>query len=186
MFSFKIAPYYFLILNLEQIYLTHKNLVYNLALNYVQNSEDAEEITQDVFLTVHQSLSSFKAEANIKTWIYRITINKSLDFLKAKKRQKRFSNLTSLFFENSPEIKHQESDFKHPGIIMEEKEAFKKLFETINQLPDNQKTVLILSKIENKSQKEIAEILNLTVKAVESLFQRAKKNIEKNYPNAKD
>lgn len=175
-----------LLLNLEHTYQAHKNLVFNLALNYVQNTEDAEEITQDVFLSVHQSMANFKGQSDIKTWIYRITINKSLDFLKAKKRQKRFSNLTSLFFDNSPEIKHQESDFKHPGIIMEEKEAFKKLFETINQLPDNQKTVLILSKIENKSQKEIAEILNLTVKAVESLFQRAKKNIEKNYPNPKD
>jgi RNA polymerase sigma-70 factor (ECF subfamily) len=171
---------------LEFLYQTHKDLVYNLALNYVQNSEDAEEITQDVFLSVYQSMSSFKAQANIKTWIYRITINKSLDFLKAKKRQKRFSHLTSLFFDNSSEIKFQESDFKHPGIIMEEKEAFMQLFKTINQLPDNQKTVLILSKIENKSQKEIAEIMNLSIKAVESLFQRAKKNIEKKYPNPKD
>jgi RNA polymerase sigma factor (sigma-70 family) len=67
----------------------HKDLVYNLALSYVQNSEDAEEITQDVFIAVYQSISSFKAQANIKTWIYRIAINKSLDFIKAKKRQKR-------------------------------------------------------------------------------------------------
>lgn len=162
----------------------HKDLVYNLALSYVQNSEDAEEITQDVFIAVYQSITSFKAQANIKTWIYRIAINKSLDFIKTKKRQKRFSQLTSLFFDNSSEIKYQESDFKHPGIILEEKEAIMHLFKIINQLPDNQKTVLILSKIENKSQKEIAEIMNLSIKAVEALFQRAKKNIEKKiYPN---
>jgi RNA polymerase sigma factor (sigma-70 family) len=164
----------------------HKDLVYNLALSYVQNSEDAEEITQDVFIAVHQSISSFKAQANIKTWIYRIAINKSLDFIKAKKRQKRFSHLTSLFFENSSEIKHQDSDFKHPGIILEEKEALIHLFKIINQLSDNQKTVVILSKIENKSQKEIAEIMNLSVKAIEALFQRAKKNIEKKYTHTKD
>ena len=164
----------------------HKDLVYNLALSYVQNSEDAEEITQDVFIAVNQSISSFKAQANIKTWIYRIAINKSLDFIKAKKRQKRFSHLTSIFFDNSSEIKYQESDFKHPGIVLEEKEAIMYLFKIINQLPDNQKTVLILSKIENKSQKEIAEIMNLSIKAVEALFQRAKKNIEKKYTHTKE
>ena len=161
-------------------------MVFNLALSYVQNSEDAEEITQDVFLSVHQSISTFKAQANIKTWIYRITINKSLDFLKAKKRQKRFSHFTSLFFENSSEPKYLGSDFNHPGIILEEKEAFVQLFSAINLLPDSQKTVLILSKIEDKSQKEIAEIMNISVKAVESLFQRAKNNIEKKYLKQKD
>ena len=173
-------------MNLTDIYQTHKNLVYNLALHYVQNTEDAEEITQDVFLSVHQSLVNFKAQSNIKTWIYRITINKSLDYLKAQKRIKRFGLLTSLFFDNSNEIKFEQSDCKHPGIILEEKEGLGKLFKTINQLPDNQKTVLILSKIENKSQKEIAEIMNLSVKAVESLFQRAKNNIEKKYTLQKD
>jgi RNA polymerase sigma-70 factor (ECF subfamily) len=161
-------------------------MVFNLALSYVQNFNDAEEITQDVFLSVHQSISTFKAQSNIKTWIYRITINKSLDFLKAKMRQKRLSNFTSLFFENSSEIKHQDSDFNHPGVILEHKESIMHLFKIINQLPDNQKTVLILSKIEDKSQKEIAEIMKLSVKAVESLFQRAKNNIEKKYTYTKD
>lgn len=65
-------------------------MVYNVALNYVQNIEDAEEITQDVFLKVHESLASFKKNSTIKTWIYRITINQSLDFLKKKKAKKGF------------------------------------------------------------------------------------------------
>ena len=79
LFWIKIAPH-FVFLNLENTYQAHKNLVFNLALNYVQNTEDAEEITQDVFLSVHQSMSSFKGQSDIKTWIYRITINKSLQF----------------------------------------------------------------------------------------------------------
>jgi len=172
-------------LNLENTYQAHKNLVFNLALNYVQNTEDAEEITQDVFLSVHQSMANFKGQSDIKTWIYRIAINKSLDFLKAQKRKKRFGMIASLFFEKSNEIKFEYSDFKHPGIILEEKEAFETLFRFINQLPDNQKTVLLLSKIENTPQKEIAEIMGLSVKAVESLFQRAKSNIAKKYLQTK-
>ena len=163
----------------EELYNQHKNLVYNLALQYVQNIEDAEEITQDVFVSVYEKLDSFRQESKHSTWLYRITINKSLDFLKAKKRQKRFSFFTSLFHEETGEVKHQVSDFNHPGIMMEEKEQLKKLFTLINELPDNQKTALILMKIEEKSQVETGEIMNMSPKAVESLVQRAKSNLAK-------
>jgi RNA polymerase sigma-70 factor (ECF subfamily) len=163
----------------EDIYQTHKNLVYNLSLQYVQNTEDAEEITQDVFVAIHQSIGSFKEQSKLSTWIYRITINKSLDFVKARQRKKRFGFLTSLFYDDSNEVKHDVQHFDHPGLQLEHKEALKNLFEMINQLPDNQRTALILSKIEQKSQVEIAEIMNLSSKAVESLVQRAKTSLAK-------
>lgn len=155
-----------------------------MALHYVQNREDAQEITQDVFVAVYQALDNFKQDAKISTWIYRITINKSLDFIKAKKTKKRFAFLTSLFEKDSPKIKYDNVDFDHPGVQLEQKEALEKIFSIINELPDNQKTALILSKIEQKSQNEVAEIMNLSVKAVESLLQRAKNNLAKKlYPN---
>ena len=154
-------------------------MVYNLALQYVQNQEDAEEITQDVFLSVHQNIGTFKEQSKHSTWIYRITINKSLDYLKAKQRKKRFAFITSFFHEGTNEIKHERVGFDHPGVLLEHKESLENLFREINQLPDNQKTALILSKIENKSQQEIAEIMNSTPKAVESMIQRAKTNLSK-------
>ncbi len=161
----------------EQLYHAHKRLVFNLALQYVQCVEDAEEIAQDVFLAVHQSIDSFHQHAKLTTWLYRITINKSLDFIKAKKRKKRFGIFTSIFFENSNDIKHERPTFDHPGVQLESKEALEIIFLHLNQLPDKQKTALILSKIEQKPQAEIAEIMDLSVKAVESLLQRAKKNL---------
>ncbi len=161
----------------EQIYHAHKRNVFNLALQYVQHLEEAEEITQDVFVSIHQSIDNFKEQSKLSTWIYRITINKSLDFIKAKKRKKRFGIFTSIFFENSNDVKHEKPTFDHPGVQLENKEALEKIFLQINQLPNNQKTALILSKIEQKPQAEIAEIMNLSVKAVESLLQRAKKTL---------
>jgi RNA polymerase sigma factor (sigma-70 family) len=161
----------------EDIYREHKNLVYNLTLHYVQNVEDAQEVTQDVFVSAHQSLDSFKHDSTIRTWLYRITINKSLDLIKAKQRKKRFANITSLFFENSAELKYNPAAIDHPGIELENKEATERIFRLINQLPDNQKTVLILHKIELRSQVEIAEIMDISPKAVESLMQRAKTNL---------
>jgi RNA polymerase sigma-70 factor (ECF subfamily) len=161
----------------DALFTTYKKMVYNLALQYVQNVEDAEEITQDVFVAIHHSLNTFKQNAEVSTWIYRIAINKSLDFLKAKKRKKRFGFIVSIF-------EHQETmqthAFNHPGVELEQKQAIQLIFLALNKLNDQQKTALILSKIEHKSQKEVAEIMNLTPKAVESLIGRAKNNLFKN------
>jgi len=161
----------------DEIYFEHHKMVFNLALHYVQNIEDAEEITQDVFVKVFDNLNTFKKQSSLKTWIYRMAINQSLDFIKAKKAQKR-NFLSSLFSINDSNFKFQPSNFNHPGIELEQKEACQKIFEAINQLSDNQKTALILLKIEDKSQAETAEIMNLKVNALESLFQRAKNNLE--------
>ncbi len=155
-------------------------MVYNLSLHYVQNVEDAQEITQDVFVIIYQSLDAFEEKSSLKTWIYRITINKSLDFIKARQRKKRFAFITSLFFDDSNDLKHNPTDeHNHPGVQLEDKEALAILFNHINQLPDNQKTALILHKIEQKSQVEVAEIMNLSPGAVESLIHRAKTNLSK-------
>jgi RNA polymerase sigma-70 factor (ECF subfamily) len=84
-----------------------------------------------------------------------------------------------LFHDDGNELKNLGHNFNHPGILLEQKEALESLFQHINALPDNQKTALILSKLEQKSQKEVAEIMKLSTKAVESLLQRAKTNLAK-------
>jgi RNA polymerase sigma-70 factor (ECF subfamily) len=161
----------------QEFYAQYKTLVYNVALNYVQNIEDAEEITQDVFVQLFQSIATFKQQSSLKTWIYRITINKSLDFLKHKKSQKRFF-IFGKRSENEFEIQNI-SNFEHPGVLLENKEKSKLLFGLINQLNENQKTAFILSKIDGLSNPEIAVIMQLTVSSVESLLFRAKENLKK-------
>lgn len=161
----------------DEIYTELHKMVFNLALQFVQNVEDAEEITQDVFLKVFDGLNSFKNHSSIKTWIYRIAVNQSLDFIKARRSKKR-KFLSSIFSLNDSNFKFNPTHFNHPGIELEQKEATQKIFEAINQLSEQQKTAIILLKIEGKSQNETAEIMNLNVKALESLFQRAKTNLE--------
>ena len=166
-------------MSLQELYTKYGKLVYNLSLQYVQNKEDAEEITQDVFVAIHLSIDGFKEQSKISTWIYRITINKSLDFIRSKNRKRRFAVLTSLFFADGNEAHVETSHFNNPGVLMEQKEKLQHIYQFINELPPNQKTALILNKLENKSQQEIAEIMNLSPKAVESLIQRAKVGLEK-------
>lgn len=163
------------------IYQNYKLLVYNVALQYVQNTEDAEEVMQDVFMKVHQSLDKFESQSTLKTWIYRITINHSLDFLKKKKSKRHF-----FIFGRKSESEHEVnniSTFEHPGILMENKEEAKILFDVINTLPDNQKTAFILSKIDGLSNPEVAEIMNTSISSIESLLFRAKKSLQEKLSN---
>jgi len=124
-------------MQIEQLYQDYKNMVFNLALQYLQNLEDAEEVTQDVFVQVYFKLDQFRQESKLSTWIYKICVNQCLD-----------------------------------------KESVQRIFNCINELKENQKTVIILSKIEKLNNREIAEILNITTKAVESLLFRSKQILE--------
>ncbi|GAB3723637.1 RNA polymerase sigma factor [Flavobacterium koreense] len=163
------------------IYNQYKVLVYNVALHYLQNVEDAEEITQDVFVQVHNSLDSFKENSSLKTWIYRITINKSLDFIKHKNSVKRFF----IFGKKSENEKELEilSNFEHPGIDLVNKENAAILFKVINELTENQKTAFILSKLDGLSNTEISEIMNVSISSVESLVFRAKTTLKEKLSN---
>jgi RNA polymerase sigma-70 factor (family 1) len=160
----------------KTIYNQYKLLVYNVALHYLQNIEDAEEITQDVFVQVHQNLDRFKANSTIKTWIYRITINKCLDFIKHKNSKKRFF-MFGKKSENEDEL-NSISTFEHPGIALENKENAALLFQTINELTENQKTAFILSKLDGLSNPEISEVMNVSISSVESLIFRAKATLK--------
>jgi RNA polymerase sigma-70 factor (ECF subfamily) len=127
---------------------------------------------------VYDKLTEFRAEAKVSTWLYRITLNRCIDFDRTRKRKKRFAFLSSIFGSKN-ELLTDVPDFNHPGVIMEQREEMKQLFDALNQLPERQKTVIILLKIDEKTQAETAEIMDIGIKAVESLFQRAKNNLSK-------
>ncbi|WP_420318546.1 RNA polymerase sigma factor [Ekhidna sp.] len=171
---------------LEQLYNHYCDRVFNTIISYTKNEEDAEELLQDVFVTIYNTASSFQFNSSVSTWIYRIAVNKSLDFLRKKNSQKRSGIFTSLYVKDSSEIKYESPDFVHPGVKLENKEDAQQLFKAIDLLSENQKTAFILTQIEGLPQKEVAEIMKQSRKSVESLVQRAKvslrKELEKLYP----
>jgi RNA polymerase sigma-70 factor (ECF subfamily) len=156
----------------------YQDLVYNTALGIVQNSEDAEDVTQEVFIQVYRSIDQFKGDARLSTWIYRITTTKALDHIRSRKRKKRFAFITSLFGPND-ELVHEPVDFQHPGVALDRKEQAALLFRMIDQLPENQKVAFTLHKTEELSYQEIADVMKLSVSAVESLLFRARQNLRK-------
>lgn len=157
---------------------TWQNMVYNTALGIVQNAEDAEDIAQETFLQVYQSVGSFKGESKFSTWLYRITVAKALDHERRKKRKKRFAFVKSIFGQDSEVVVHP-PDFHHPGVTLDKKEDAAVLFKAIGSLPENQKVAFTLHKVDGLSYQEVSEVMNTSVSAVESLMHRAKTNLRK-------
>jgi RNA polymerase sigma-70 factor (ECF subfamily) len=159
------------------LYAMYKNSVYNTALSYLQNTVEAEDVTQDVFVKIHASAAFFQGKSSVKTWIYRITINHTLDQLRHKKRQKRFGDFVQLFQPGGTNPSLDIPDFDHPGVLLDQKEDARIVFKAIALLPEQQKTAFILAFIEDLPRQEVALVMNVSIKAVESLLQRAKKNL---------
>ncbi len=158
----------------------YKQKVFGTCISFVPNQEDAEDIAQEVFVEVFNSIGKFKGDSKLTTWIYRISVNKSLEFIRKKNTKKRFGFRQSLLGNDLPiDRSSYFTEFKHPGIQLENKEKSEILFAAINQLPETQRIVYTLNKIDDLSYQEVSEITNKTVSSIESLLFRAKKNLQK-------
>jgi RNA polymerase sigma factor (sigma-70 family) len=154
-----------------------KDKVFNTCLSFVRNRHDAEDLTQEVFVEVHKSIGKFRREASLSTWIYKIAINKSLEYRRKQKRKKRFGHIMELTgFGKSAEA-DESVTFEHPGVELENKERGKILFKAMDELSENQRAALVLYEIEGLSYKEIAGVLETSLSSVESLIFRAKQNL---------
>lgn len=150
--------------------------VYNVALNLAQNTDDADDITQEVFVNVFSSIASFRADASLSTWLYRITLNKCLDHRKKQQRKTVALKWQGLFgFGGHSHLEPAEPN--HPGLMLEKKEQGKALMMALKKLPQKQEMAFSLHKLNGLSYKEVAEVLNLSIPSVESLMTRANKNL---------
>jgi len=164
---------------------TRQSLVFNTVIGFLQNTEDAEDVTQDVFVKIFESITQFKGESALSTWVYRVAVTTALEFLRRKKRKKRFGFLSPILGENN-ELNLELPDFHHPGVTLDNREKSAILFKAIKQLPENQQTAFILNKVEGLSYQEVAEVMKTSLSAVESLLHRAKTNLKdllKNFYN---
>jgi RNA polymerase sigma-70 factor, ECF subfamily len=159
-----------------------KNVI-KTAYYFVANMEDAEDLSQEVFLEILRSIGRFKKNATLYTWIYRITVNKSLDHLRKQHRRSFIQKLGTLIQVSNDGMNRYDYE---PAILdtrNDDKEKRKILDDAVNSLTENQKIAFILNKYEELAYKEIAEIMNLSLSSVESLIHRAKMNLQKNLVN---
>lgn len=148
--------------------------LFRVALGYMHSKVEAEDIVQDVLIKAYNSLSTFKGESKLSTWLYRITVNTCLNELSKRKRRFLFSTIEEV--QNSF-INY--GDQKNPEQQLIEEETNRKVRKAIDTLPEKQKTAFILQRYKELSQKEISEIMQISEGAVEQLLQRGKSNLKK-------
>jgi RNA polymerase sigma factor (sigma-70 family) len=147
---------------------------------FIHSLEDSEDIAQEVFLEVYKSIHNFREEAKLSTWLYRISVNKSLNHLRKYKLKKNLDSIETLFTGNKNMINEiRDNNNLLPDGEIEQKEKANTLHRAIDSLSVNQRISFILNKYEDLSYKEIAEIMNISLSAVESLIHRAKINLQK-------
>ena len=145
--------------------------VFRTVMGFLHTKEDAEDITQEVFIRVYQSLHTFQGGSEFSTWLYRITINMSLNFLRSNRKKRMLQSLEALFTLRSEE--------KNPLEELESAERDRRIRKAIDSLPERQRMAFILSRYQELPQKKIAAVMNRSEGAVEQLLQRAKENLQK-------
>lgn len=151
----------------------YQSMVFSIAVGFVHVRQDAEDITQDVFIVAYRSLASFQNKSEFRTWLYRIALNTSITYASRKKRHRLLMGATI------DEEQLQTSGGTEPQTHQERKEVHAEIRRAIDELPDNQRKAFVLSKYKDLGQREIAQIMNISEGAVEQLMQRAKKNLQK-------
>lgn len=163
-----------------EIIRAHQDMVFRTCIGFTHNSEDAEDLTQEVFISVYQQLNRFKGDSKISTWLYRIAVNASLNHVRNTKKRNIFQRIESIFIKGKHDehqtYGHASENPEHLLIASQENAAIK---DAIDSLPQNQRVAFTLSKYDELSQSEIAAIMSLSEGAVEQLLQRAKVSLRK-------
>ena len=150
----------------EKIYRAYSGMVYGLALRMTGREEDAEEVTQDVFVAAHRNLGGFIGTASLKTWFYRITVNTALNAIKRNKRRR-----SEFRMEEGVEFEDVRNDVSE-SVERESQEA--EAAEMLARLNPDQKACLLLRAKEGLSYEEIAGVLKVNINTVRTRLKRAR------------
>lgn len=155
----------------------HQERVMSVCLRYVRSEEDAKDLCQEVFIEVFRSIGNFRQEAKLSTWIHRIATTKSLEMIRYKERKKRASFFSAVGDFEEDRAMAMSDNAANPGQQLEQKERAKIIFDNIERLSNQQRQAFVLHKVEGKSHKEISQIMDTSISAIESLLHRAKKKL---------
>jgi RNA polymerase sigma-70 factor, ECF subfamily len=145
----------------ENLIERYQKPIYNLAYRMVGNSDDAEDITQTAFIKAYEKLNTYNFKNKFFSWLYRIAMNESINFINARKRLSRMDE-NPVSYEDNPEQSLIHSDTRN------------KVRMAVQELKEEYKTVVILKHFNDLSYEEIAEVLNISEKMVKSRLYTAR------------
>lgn len=160
----------------EELVLAYQKNVYNLALRMTGNEEDAFDVSQDTFLRAYNSLAGFRGDCKFSVWLYRLTSNISIDYLRKRKRSKTESLTYSGDDDTDEELDIPDDRFS-PENVVEKAELRREVNEALSKLPEDYRRVLTLREIGGLSYEEIGQALELEPGTVKSRLFRARKKL---------
>lgn len=162
----------------EPLVVAHQSFVYNIALKMLSNPDDAFDISQEAFIKAYRSLKDFKGESSFSSWLYRITANMCLDFMRRNKKRK---SASIVYLDDEDELKELElPDTRFdPVTELERKELRGAINDALNLLPEDQRSILLLRELNGMSYAEISEALKLEQGTVKSRLSRARARLAK-------
>ena len=162
----------------EEIVSRYSDRIFGFALRITKNERDAEEVFQEVFLTLSRNLDTFRGESKFSSWLYRITANASYMYLRSQKKHENNISLEnySPYDEKGTlmgRIMYKDWSSR-PDIIIFNKEAVAIIESAINELPESYRTIFHLRDVEGLSNEEVADIMEISIPAAKSRLHRAR------------
>ncbi|QSW91210.1 MULTISPECIES: sigma-70 family RNA polymerase sigma factor [Flavobacterium] len=148
----------------------YKDLIFTLSLKMMKNREEAEEVSQDTFIKVFNSLGKFKGDSKFSTWIYKISYNTCLDRLKKNKKEE---NNISIDDFSSHLIKTMDNALS----ALEDKERKQTIQNCLNLLPREENFLLTLFYFEDQNLEEIGKIMNINANNVKIKLFRSRQKL---------
>lgn len=154
----------------------YQNRIYQTALSVLHSPEEAEDVAQEVFIEVYQTIAGFRGEAALSTWLYRLATSRALRYRRWACAKKRFAHFTNLLGLDN-QVLHELPDHAHPQALLESEQQVWLLRTYLGRLPAKQQVAFTLRHEQELSYEEIAAVLDTTVPAVESLLFRARQKL---------
>ena len=156
----------------------YKRLVYRVAVQITKNHEDANDVMQDTFLKVYESIHSFRKDAAFETWLYRIVVNHATNLVKRRERRRESPLSGTSEMEIHPDLRRATDLANNPYLNLERKERQRWVTQAVNSLPLKQRTVVVLHEFEGLTHPEIASILNCSEGTVRSRLHYARHKLK--------
>jgi len=156
----------------------YQHRVIKLVSRYVRNPADAQDVAQDVFIRAYRALASFRGDSAFYTWIYRIAINTSKNFLAADAR--RPHDIDATFDDDGErfEIEEQQASLDTPERLLLTDEIQRTVLDAIDKLPDDLRAALTLRELDGLSYEEIANVMDCPIGTVRSRIFRAREAVD--------
>ena len=161
----------------EALVVAYQTHVYNLALRTVGNEEDAADMTQEVFLRAYRALGTFRGESKFSVWLYRLTTNVCIDFLRSRRRHPTVSLTAADEDDEQPQFDIPADEASGPEQQLARSELRRAVVRGLDQLPDDARRILILRELDGLSYAEIGKVLRLEPGTVKSRLFRARRRL---------